>query len=294
MRTQRQSKVPLRYEDTIHNINNSKTTKKKNNSKKSNSRINEACEKEVVDDVGKGEYVLIKDLGDGMDNSNHEDEVLQEGESLSGNGDKGEEDFVLNSGKNKGVFGNTDNEEVVVHNTVCNHESLILNVINEVVVNDENLTGNSNKDSPNQNLNSYASVFVGFEMHINDVRYNIRRMWGKYGIDEIDKGRNGQYFFKLKDVEEPKKMPVWVKITNVPLEAWSVKGISALASNLGKPIVIDSMTASMCHKGIGNLSYARVLVEMEAIKELKNEIEIQYVDKSKNVKGSKKVLVMYD
>ncbi|GJX08250.1 RNA-directed DNA polymerase, eukaryota, reverse transcriptase zinc-binding domain protein [Tanacetum coccineum] len=33
---------------------------------------------------------------------------------------------------------------------------------------------------------------------------------------------------------------------------------------------------------------------MEAIKELKNEIEIQYVDKSKNVKGSKKVPVMYD
>ncbi|GKD10711.1 RNA-directed DNA polymerase, eukaryota, reverse transcriptase zinc-binding domain protein [Tanacetum coccineum] len=89
-------------------------------------------------------------------------------------------------------------------------------------------------------------------------------------------------------------MLVWVKIASVPLEAWSVKGISALASSLGKPIVMDSMTASMCYKGIGNLSYARVLVEMEASKDIKNEIEIQYIDSSKKVKGSKKISVIYD
>ncbi|GJS37025.1 RNA-directed DNA polymerase, eukaryota, reverse transcriptase zinc-binding domain protein [Tanacetum coccineum] len=59
------------------------------------------------------------------------------------------------------------------------------------------------------------------------------------------------------------------------VKAWSVKGVSVLASGLGTPIVMDSMTASMCHRGIGNLSYARVLLEMDATKELKNEIEIQ-------------------
>ncbi|GKA95586.1 RNA-directed DNA polymerase, eukaryota, reverse transcriptase zinc-binding domain protein [Tanacetum coccineum] len=93
---------------------------------------------------------------------------------------------------------------------------------------------------------------------------------------------------------EPKKLSVWVKIVNVPLEAWCVKGISAMASSLGKPILMDSMTATMCHKGTGNISYARVLVEMDSEKELKNEIEIQYVDKCKNVKGNKKVQVTYD
>ncbi|GKC89275.1 zinc knuckle CX2CX4HX4C containing protein [Tanacetum coccineum] len=74
---------------------------------------------------------------------------------------------------------------------------------------------------------------------------------------------------------EPKKMTIWVKIINVPLEAWCVKGISALASSLRKPMLMDTMTANMCHKGIGNLGYARVLVEMDAAKEIKNEIEIQ-------------------
>nr|GEX25095.1 RNA-directed DNA polymerase, eukaryota, reverse transcriptase zinc-binding domain protein [Tanacetum cinerariifolium] len=58
--------------------------------------------------------------------------------------------------------------------------------------------------------------------------------------------------------------------------------------SLGKPIVMDSMTASMCHKGIGNISYARVLVKMDAAKDLKNAIEIHYVDSSNNIKGSKK------
>ncbi|GJX08251.1 hypothetical protein Tco_0196183 [Tanacetum coccineum] len=189
----------------------------------------------------------VGDDGGGCIETLKEEEVLQEGESWSGHGDKGVEDFVLNSRKNKGVFGSTDNEEVVVHDTVCNHESPIFIVMNEVVVNDENLTRNSNKDSPNKNLNSYALVvkidefpknlefiptvinetgievvifdeelmqkgsekwcltvcrqFVGFEMHINEFRYNIRRMWGKYGIDEINKGKNGQYLFKFKDDE---------------------------------------------------------------------------------------------
>ncbi|GJV16634.1 RNA-directed DNA polymerase, eukaryota, reverse transcriptase zinc-binding domain protein [Tanacetum coccineum] len=74
---------------------------------------------------------------------------------------------------------------------------------------------------------------------------------------------------------EPKKLPVWVKIVNVPLEAWCVKGISAMATSLGKPILMDSMTAAMCHKSTGNISYASVLVEMDSEKERKNEIEIQ-------------------
>ncbi|GJV99439.1 RNA-directed DNA polymerase, eukaryota, reverse transcriptase zinc-binding domain protein [Tanacetum coccineum] len=188
---------------------------------------------------------------------------------------------------------------------------------NEVVIFDEELML---WDSEKWCL-TVCCQFIGFEMHISELRYNIRRMWGKYGIDEIDKGKNGYYMFKFKDeigmnaiIEkgpcmvknkplfvhkwspeirmikvEPKKMPVWVKINQVPLEAWSTKGISALDSSLGKHVVMDSMTASMCYKGIGNLGYAKVLVEMDAAKELKNEIKIHYVDKNKKIKGSKKV-----
>ncbi|GKC62627.1 RNA-directed DNA polymerase, eukaryota, reverse transcriptase zinc-binding domain protein [Tanacetum coccineum] len=120
---------------------------------------------------------------------------------------------------------------------------------------------------------------------------------------------------------EPKCLPVWVKIINVPLEAWSVDGISVIASSLGKPIMMDNNTATMCHKawsvdgisviasslgkpimmdnntatmchkGIGSFEFARVLVEMVAEKELKKEIVIQYRDKNYVVKGNKAIKV---
>ncbi|GKC33677.1 RNA-directed DNA polymerase, eukaryota, reverse transcriptase zinc-binding domain protein [Tanacetum coccineum] len=93
---------------------------------------------------------------------------------------------------------------------------------------------------------------------------------------------------------EPKKLLVWVKIVNVPLEAWSIEGISALASSLGKPIMMDTMTANMCYKGVGKFEYARVLVEIDAEKEIKREIKIQYRGQNNNIKGSKKLKVVYD
>nr|GFB69567.1 hypothetical protein [Tanacetum cinerariifolium] len=46
---------------------------------------------------------------------------------------------------------------------------------------------------------------------------------------------------------EHSRLPVWVRMTDVPLEAWSIDGISALASCLGMPLIMDTMTASMCH-----------------------------------------------
>ncbi|GKE73881.1 RNA-directed DNA polymerase, eukaryota, reverse transcriptase zinc-binding domain protein [Tanacetum coccineum] len=49
-----------------------------------------------------------------------------------------------------------------------------------------------------------------------------------------------------RDKAEPKKILVWVKMINVPMEAWSVKEISALASSIGKPVIMDEITAMMC------------------------------------------------
>lgn len=78
------------------------------------------------------------------------------------------------------------------------------------------------------------------------------------------------------------------------MEAWSVEGISAIASSIGRPRIMDQATANMCKMGIGKISYARVLVEIEASKELKNTVKIEYIDKDKNVKGSKEVKVEYE
>nr|GEY26736.1 RNA-directed DNA polymerase, eukaryota, reverse transcriptase zinc-binding domain protein [Tanacetum cinerariifolium] len=212
--------------------------------------------------------------------------------------------------------------------------------------------------------------FVGFKMSAPELRYHLRRMWGKFGLKDVIVNTKGQCFFKFNNEEgmnrvveqgpwlvknkplvvqkwdtdvgieavEPSKVPVWVKLYNVPLEAWfgeglsaiasSIgkpivmdsmtasmcsngmgrfdkvpvwvklynvpleawfgEGLSAIASSIGKPIVMDSMTASMCSNGMGRFEYARVLVEIDAKKEVKEEIELQYRGKDGSVRGYKK------
>ncbi|PWA34057.1 zinc knuckle CX2CX4HX4C [Artemisia annua] len=95
------------------------------------------------------------------------------------------------------------------------------------------------------------------------------------------------------EVTEPTSIPLWVKLVNVPMEAWTMKGLSSIASCLGKPIIMDAVTTSLCQTGSGRFGYARVLVEMSVEKEFLNEIEICYRDKDNITVGMKKVKVEY-
>ncbi|GJW45512.1 RNA-directed DNA polymerase, eukaryota, reverse transcriptase zinc-binding domain protein [Tanacetum coccineum] len=70
---------------------------------------------------------------------------------------------------------------------------------------------------------------------------------------------------------EPTKIPMWVKLTDVPMEAWTTKGISVISSNVGRPLIMD-----------------------RASKGFKETVKLQYMDKNMNVKGSKTVKVTYD
>ena len=135
-------------------------------------------------------------------------------------------------------------------------------------------------------------------MYVSELRYNLKKMWSKFGFKDILDSHNGVFFMKFHNINgleevarcgpwmvknkpmvvqkwevnmcldkrEPVKIPVWVKICNVPLEAWTGYGISALASRVGKPLVMDNVTASMCKSGLGRVGYARVLVEVDANK----------------------------
>nr|GEX80321.1 high-affinity nitrate transporter [Tanacetum cinerariifolium] len=91
---------------------------------------------------------------------------------------------------------------------------------------------------------------------------------------------------------EPKTLPLWVKLFNVTIEAWTVNGISVIASRLGKPRIKDK-TTRMCSEGTGRVGYARVLVEVQAEKEFKNMIEICYKSGLMLRKCSKFVEVEY-
>ncbi|PWA79614.1 hypothetical protein CTI12_AA204000 [Artemisia annua] len=57
---------------------------------------------------------------------------------------------------------------------------------------------------------------------------------------------------------------------------------------------MDAMTTKMCTQGTGRLGYARVLVEVDAKKGLKDSIEVQYCDKNNKTIATKTVKVEYD
>ncbi|GKD76478.1 ATPase, F1/V1/A1 complex, alpha/beta subunit, partial [Tanacetum coccineum] len=76
---------------------------------------------------------------------------------------------------------------------------------------------------------------------------------------------NGMYLFKFNNEDDlnhvVERGPWMIKLSNVPLEAWSNKRISAIASSIGKPVIMDQTTTEMCNKGVRRIGYARVLVE---------------------------------
>lgn len=69
--------------------------------------------------------------------------------------------------------------------------------------------------------------------------------------------------------DEMTKVPIWVKFPNLPLECWSTKCLSKIASMLGKPIQSDKLTASM-----SRLFFARVLIELDLLVVLPSSINI--------------------
>ncbi|GKF26265.1 ATPase, F1/V1/A1 complex, alpha/beta subunit, partial [Tanacetum coccineum] len=96
------------------------------------------------------------------------------------------------------------------------------------------------------------------------------------------------------DKTEPNKLPLWVKLRNIPLEAWTINGISSLASRIKKPLIMDDVTASICKLGVGRIDFARVLVEVQAKKGLPDKIKVVYKNAHKVVTGVKTVQVKYD
>ncbi|GKA73601.1 zinc knuckle CX2CX4HX4C containing protein [Tanacetum coccineum] len=193
---------------------------------------------------------------------------------------------------------------------------------NEYVLFDESIT---NEGCKRWEL-TLCGYFVGHQMSISELRYNLKRMWGRRGFKDIVDVFNGVFFMKFfneeglesvvnsgpwmvnnkpffvqkwdihvcLDKREPSHIPIWVKLCNIPLEAWTTSDISALASRLGKPLVMDTLTVEICKKGVGKVKYARVLVGVPTAKDIPNKIEVVYRGKDSEEMCRKKVIVKFD
>nr|GEW21206.1 hypothetical protein [Tanacetum cinerariifolium] len=74
--------------------------------------------------------------------------------------------------------------------------------------------------------------------------------------------------------EDVSTIPVWVKLHSVPVIAFSNNRLSVIATKLGTPFMLDSYTSDMRMQFWGRSSYARVMIELQADVELKDNIVV--------------------
>nr|GEX42998.1 hypothetical protein [Tanacetum cinerariifolium] len=79
-------------------------------------------------------------------------------------------------------------------------------------------------------------------------------------------------YLVVANYEDVSTVPFWVKPYGIPVTAFSKDGLSSIATKLGTPLMLDSYTSDMCMKSWGRLSYARVMIELRADVELKDNI----------------------
>nr|GFD06933.1 hypothetical protein [Tanacetum cinerariifolium] len=123
----------------------------------------------------------------------------------------------------------------------------------EVVIFDEELVCEGSKKWEL----TICGYLVGYKMSFTELSSNE----GSQSVIEMGPWMvNGKPMFVQKwdpsvslDKAEPNKLPLWVKLRNLPLEAWTTKGISAVASRLGTPLIMDQVTTNMCKAGNGRV-----------------------------------------
>nr|GEX56294.1 hypothetical protein [Tanacetum cinerariifolium] len=67
------------------------------------------------------------------------------------------------------------------------------------------------------------------------------------------------------------KVHVWVKTHKVPVVAYSEDGLSLIATQIGKPIMLDAFTSSICAESWGCVIFSHALIEVSTDLDLKNE-----------------------
>nr|GEU73845.1 hypothetical protein [Tanacetum cinerariifolium] len=74
--------------------------------------------------------------------------------------------------------------------------------------------------------------------------------------------------------EELTRIPIWVKLHDVPIQVFEEDCISLIDTFIGKPVMLDSYTSSMCNKSWGRSSFARCLIEVNSEADLVDVVTI--------------------
>ncbi|GKC46603.1 zinc knuckle CX2CX4HX4C containing protein [Tanacetum coccineum] len=148
--------------------------------------------------------------------------------------------------------------------------------------------------------------FIGKRMAFPDVEYYARNNWAKHGLKRITMNTIGFFFFKFDTragleaileggpwmihkspiilkkwpmetrllKEELTRILIWVKLHDVPIQVFEEDGISLIATFIGKPVLLDSYTSSMCNDSWGRSSFARCLTKVNSKADLMDVVTI--------------------
>ncbi|XP_058770215.1 uncharacterized protein LOC131643883 [Vicia villosa] len=94
-----------------------------------------------------------------------------------------------------------------------------------------------------------------------------------HGVPMILREWSVEFDFKR---DKLRTLPIWVKLPNLPLRLWGAKSLGKIGSALGNPLFTDECTANKLH-----VLYARILVEIDITKKLKEFIIIRNNDSKK-------------
>ncbi|GJS23739.1 zinc knuckle CX2CX4HX4C containing protein [Tanacetum coccineum] len=213
------------------------------------------------------------------------------------------------------LAGNSNSETPIVQSVDTNKLNERINVFSMVA---ENRFEGVNISIPRKVVekvstryeNTLYGYFIGKRMAFPVVEYYVKNNWNKYGLKRIMMNAKGFFFFQfntrdgLDDVleggpwiirnspiilkewtmktslhkEELTSIPVWVKFHDVPIQIFEEEGISLIATYIGKPIMLDSFTSSMCKESWGRSSFARVLIEIASDSDFKENIIVGVPD----------------
>nr|GEY07796.1 RNA-directed DNA polymerase, eukaryota [Tanacetum cinerariifolium] len=147
-----------------------------------------------------------------------------------------------------------------------------------------------------KNKNLLVGNFIGKSRAFLVVQNYINNMWGKFEFQKLRTNDEGIFLSKfatktgMEQVlergpwmirntllilnkwtptlplkkDEVTKVYVWVKMHKVPLVAYSEDGLSLIATQIGKMLMLDEFTCSMCVESWGRISFAHALVEISS------------------------------
>ncbi|GJR38855.1 reverse transcriptase domain-containing protein [Tanacetum coccineum] len=196
------------------------------------------------------------------------------------------------------------------------------NVVNSNVV----LPKHAKEEVMSRYENTLVRYFVGKSIAFPLVQNYVNNSWIKFGLHKVMRTDNGVFLFKFSSSMgidqvlercpwliqkspiilikwspsfplkkcEVTKVPVWVKLHNVPILAYSDVGLSLIATKIGKPIMLDGFTSSMCVESWGRIGFARALIEVSAESILKNEVVMAIRDEEGDGHSREVIRVEYE